>query len=134
MPTAAASRCARRCRSPPTAAPRSSRSAWDSGAPIASDSARQNLRFLASNRAFHLAIAEATSNDRLRQSIATLHDEMIRLLNLGLFSSGREPDAMRIDYELQHKQHDALIEAFAACDPSAAERVPCPRRLSMGGS
>jgi DNA-binding GntR family transcriptional regulator len=90
--------------------------------PTASDS-KQNLRFLTSNRAFHLAIAEATSNDRLTQSIATLHDEMIRLLNLGLFSSGREPDAMHIDYERQRKQHDALIEAFAACDPSAAERA-----------
>jgi DNA-binding GntR family transcriptional regulator len=91
--------------------------------PTASDSTKQNLRFLTSNRAFHLAIAEATSNDRLTQSIATLHDEMIRLLNLGLFSSGREPDAMHIDYERQRKQHDALIEAFAACDPSAAERA-----------
>ena len=91
--------------------------------PTASDSAKQNLRFLTSNRAFHVAIAEATGNDRLTASIATLHDEMVRLLNLGLFSSGREPDAMRIDYDLQRKQHDELIDAFAAGDPDASERA-----------
>ena len=91
--------------------------------PTASNSAKQNLRFLMSNRAFHLAVAEAAGNDRLAQSIATLHDEMVRLLHLGLFSSGREPDAMQIDYELQRAQHDALIEALAAGDPAGAERA-----------
>jgi DNA-binding GntR family transcriptional regulator len=59
----------------------------------------------------------------LSQSIVTLHDEMIRLLNLGLFSSRREPDAMRIDYELQRKQHDILIECVGGDDPDLAERA-----------
>jgi DNA-binding GntR family transcriptional regulator len=91
--------------------------------PTVSDSAKQNLRFLTSNRAFHIAIAEATRNGRLTQAIATLHDEMVRLLNLGLFSSGREPDAMRIDYEMQRQQHEALVDSLAAGDPDAAERA-----------
>lgn len=91
--------------------------------PTASDSAEQKLRFLTSNRAFHIAIAEATNNDRLAQSIVTLHDEMVRLLNLGLFSSGRAPDAMRIDYEMQRQQHDLLIDSLEAGDPAAAERA-----------
>jgi DNA-binding GntR family transcriptional regulator len=91
--------------------------------PTISDSTKQNLRFLTSNRAFHIAIAEATGNDRLAQAITTLHDEMARLLNLGLFSSGREPDALQIDYELQRQQHDVLIDSLAARDPDAAERA-----------
>jgi DNA-binding GntR family transcriptional regulator len=91
--------------------------------PTVSDSAKQNLRFLTSNRAFHIAIAEATGNDRLAQAITILHDEMVRLLNLGLFSSGREPETMRIDYELQRQQHDVLIVSLAAGDPEAAERA-----------
>jgi DNA-binding GntR family transcriptional regulator len=91
--------------------------------PTLSNSAKQNLRFLTSNRAFHIAIAQATGNDRLAQSIVTLHDEMVRLLNLGLFSSGRDPDAVRIDHELQRKQHEVLIASLAAGDPEAAERA-----------
>jgi DNA-binding GntR family transcriptional regulator len=91
--------------------------------PTASDSAKQKLRFLTSNRAFHIAIAAATNNDRLVQSIVTLHDEMVRLLNLGLFSSGREPDAMRVAHDLQRQQHDLLIDCLARGDPDAAKRA-----------
>jgi DNA-binding GntR family transcriptional regulator len=91
--------------------------------PRASDNAEQKLRFLTSNRTFHILIAEAAGNDRLVQSIVTLHDEMVRLLNLGLFASGREPDAMRLAHEMQRQQHDLLIDCLAGGDPEAAERA-----------
>jgi DNA-binding GntR family transcriptional regulator len=81
------------------------------------------LRFLTSSRTFHIAIAEATGNDRLAQSIGTLHDEMVRLLNLGLAFFGCEPNARRIDYESQHKQHDILIDCVGTGDPGSTKRA-----------
>ncbi|WP_233272859.1 GntR family transcriptional regulator [Paraburkholderia acidisoli] len=71
--------------------------------------------FLDTNRAFHLAIAEASGNTRLYRTLAGLMDEMSRLVALGFGVEGTRPD-------LRH-DHDALVEAFEAKDARRSETI-----------
>ena len=71
--------------------------------------------FLKANRAFHLAVAEASGSPRLARVLSNLLDESERALVLGLAVRNRS-------HEIQH-EHQALIEALAAGDADAAERV-----------
>ncbi len=71
--------------------------------------------FLKANRAFHLAVAEASGSPRLTRVLSNLLDESERALVLGLAVRDRS-------HEIQH-EHQALIEALAAGDADTAERV-----------
>jgi DNA-binding GntR family transcriptional regulator len=71
--------------------------------------------FLDSNQQFHLAIARASGNSRLVNSIATLLDEMKRLVALGFLNQGASP-------EIAH-DHDELIRALQKGDGEEAERI-----------
>ena len=77
--------------------------------------ARSISRFLDATKAFHVAIAQATGNPRLARCIGELHDEMTRLLHLGLGLRNRSQ-------ELQH-EHRALVKALLRGDGGTAERV-----------
>jgi len=77
--------------------------------------------FLKGNRDFHIQIAQAAGNHRVTRILESLHDEMERLLHLGLFANNRK--TLHIDHEMQRHQHEALIEALAAGDPAAAEKA-----------
>lgn len=72
-------------------------------------------RFLDANKAFHVAIAQATGNSRLANMIAQLLDQMTRLLHLGLGLRSRA-------LETQH-EHRALVKALARGDGETAERI-----------
>lgn len=72
-------------------------------------------RFLEANKAFHVAIAQATGNGRLASAIEQLLDEMSRLLHLGLGLRNRSQ-------EMQH-EHRALVKALLRGDGAGAERV-----------
>lgn len=72
-------------------------------------------RFLEANKAFHVAIAQATGNSRLANMTAQLHDQMTRLLHLGLGLRNRSQ-------ELQHGQR-ALVKALARGVGETAERI-----------
>lgn len=71
--------------------------------------------FLAANRAFHLAIAEAAASPRLLRVLSGLLDEAERALLLGLALRNRSD-------EIKH-EHQALIDAMAAGDTATAERI-----------
>jgi DNA-binding GntR family transcriptional regulator len=77
--------------------------------------AKSTARFLDANKAFHIAIADATGNPRLAAMIDQLLDEMTRLLHLGLGSRNRTS-------EMQH-EHRALVKALTRRDGEAAERI-----------
>jgi DNA-binding GntR family transcriptional regulator len=68
------------------------------------DDARSISRFLEANKAFHVTVADAAGNARLADSIERLHDEMTRLLHLGLGLRNRSQ-------EMQH-EHRALLKAL----------------------
>lgn len=72
-------------------------------------------RFLDANKAFHVAIAQATGNVRLASAIEQLLDEMTRLLHLGLGPRNRSQ-------EMQH-DHRALVKALIRGDGGAADRI-----------
>lgn len=72
-------------------------------------------RFLAVNREFHVAIAQASGNRRLAIVLAQLLEEMERLFHLGLQVRNRST-------EMEH-EHEALIDALARGDRDAAERA-----------
>lgn len=71
--------------------------------------------FLRANRAFHLAVAEASGSPRLARILSGLLDESERALVLGLAVRDRS-------HEIQH-EHKALIAALAVGDAETAERV-----------
>lgn len=71
--------------------------------------------FMDANKAFHLAIAQASGNDRLHRLLAGLLDEMSRLVALGFGVQKTKP-------EIKH-DHNALIEAFAEGDARRAELI-----------
>jgi DNA-binding GntR family transcriptional regulator len=77
--------------------------------------ARSITRFLEANEAFHVAIAQATGNQRLATMIAQLHEQMTRLLHLGLGLRNRSQ-------EMQH-EHRTLVKALARGDGETAERM-----------
>jgi len=71
--------------------------------------------FLDANREFHLAIAAASGNARLHRTLASLLDEMSRLVALGFGVQGTKP-------EIKH-DHNAMIDAFVAGDERRAETI-----------
>jgi DNA-binding GntR family transcriptional regulator len=77
--------------------------------------ARSTARFLEANKAFHVAIAEATGNARLAAAIEQLLDEMTRLLHLGL---GLRKGSQATLYE-----HKTLVKALSRGDGEAAEHI-----------
>jgi len=77
--------------------------------------AKSTSRFLEANKAFHVAIAQATGNARLAAAIEHLLDEMTRLLHLGL-------GLRKGPQEMQH-EHKALVKALARADGESAERI-----------
>ncbi|WP_243453585.1 FCD domain-containing protein [Polymorphobacter multimanifer] len=88
-------------------------------APQNAHSADERLAFVAANRAFHRAIAAATGNARLYALLDALADEGERLVHLGLFGPGSQMH----DRAEADDGHEALIAAFEARDPAAAERA-----------
>lgn len=72
-------------------------------------------RFLEANKAFHVAIAQATGNSRLAGAIEQLLDEMTRLLHLGLGLRNRSQEM-----QLEHR---ALVKSLMRGDGSTAERI-----------
>jgi DNA-binding GntR family transcriptional regulator len=77
--------------------------------------ARSISRFLDANKAFHVAIAGTTGNIRLSAMIAQLHDQMTRLLHLGLGLRNRS-------HEMQNEQR-ALLKALVRGNGDMAERL-----------
>ena len=71
--------------------------------------------FMDANKAFHLAIAAASGNERLHKSLTTLLDEMSRLVALGFGVQKTKP-------EIKH-DHNAMIEAFAEGDCKRVELI-----------
>ncbi len=71
--------------------------------------------FLEVNTEFHVTIARASGNERLAEAVLALLDEMERLLHLGLALRNRS-------VEMQH-EHRTLVDALAAGDGAAAERI-----------
>lgn len=71
--------------------------------------------FMDANKAFHLAIAEASGNQRLQRQLSALLDEMSRLVALGFGVQKTKP-------EIKH-DHNALIEAFAEHDVRRVEQI-----------
>jgi DNA-binding GntR family transcriptional regulator len=77
--------------------------------------AKSTARFLEANKAFHVAIAQATGNARLASAIEQLLDEMTRLLHLGL--------GLRKGTQESHFEHKSLVKALARGDGETAERI-----------
>ncbi|WP_144633999.1 GntR family transcriptional regulator [Bordetella genomosp. 13] len=71
--------------------------------------------FMDANKAFHLAIAQASGNVRLHRTLGQLMDEMSRLVALGFGVQKTKP-------EIKH-DHNALIEALAEGDGKRAETI-----------
>ncbi len=76
---------------------------------------KSTLRFLDSNRAFHLAIVEASGNRRFLRLLTQIFDETTRVMHIGLGVRNRNA-------EMQH-EHDALVEALEAGDGDAAAKI-----------
>jgi DNA-binding GntR family transcriptional regulator len=91
--------------------------------PGGSKSEDAELRFLASNREFHLVIARATGNQRMITIVTQLMDDMARLIHVGLFSSDWRRGAMHGEHKSQTQEHMDLIEALAVGDADGAERA-----------
>lgn len=89
-------------------------------APGSSKAEQAEMKFLAANRQFHLAIARASGNLRMLALMTQLLDEMAKLLHLGLFSSDWRAGSMLDVHRDQAQQHQDLINAFARADPGAA--------------
>ena len=79
------------------------------------DSAQSIADFLEANKAFHLAIVETTGNVRLSAMIGQLHDQMTRLLHLGLGLRNRSR-------EMQMEQR-ALLKALVRGHGDSAEQL-----------
>jgi DNA-binding GntR family transcriptional regulator len=71
--------------------------------------------FMDANKQFHLAIAEATGNERLLRTLSGLMDEMSRLVALGF-------NVQRVKPEIKH-DHNAMIKAFEERDGKSAEMI-----------
>jgi DNA-binding GntR family transcriptional regulator len=80
-----------------------------------SDDARSIGRFLEMNKDFHVAIADTTGNLRLAAMIAQLHDQMTRLLHLGLGLRNRSTE--------MQGEHRALVKALLRGNGDGAERI-----------
>jgi DNA-binding GntR family transcriptional regulator len=73
------------------------------------------LGFLAANRAFHVAVAGLSGNQRLARQVGRLLDESTRMLVMGLSLRDRSS-------EMAH-EHRELIEALAAGDADEAAAI-----------
>jgi DNA-binding GntR family transcriptional regulator len=71
--------------------------------------------FMDANKQFHLAIVQATGNERLMRTLSALMDEMSRLVALGF-------NVQRVRPEIRH-DHNSLIKAFEDRDEKAAETI-----------
>ncbi|MFK7702048.1 GntR family transcriptional regulator [Pseudomonas caspiana] len=71
--------------------------------------------FMDANKAFHMAIIEASGNERLVRTLSGLMDEMTRLVALGFNVQGTKP-------EIKH-DHNAMISAFEEGDGKRAELI-----------
>lgn len=71
--------------------------------------------FLEANRSFHMAIANASGNERLSRTLSGLLDEMTRLVALGFGVQRVRPNI--------ENDHTLLIEHLCAGDADAAETV-----------
>lgn len=71
--------------------------------------------FMDANKAFHLAIAAASGNERLHKTLGSLMDEMSRLVALGFGVQRTKP-------EIKH-DHNSMIDAFAEGDGKRAELI-----------
>lgn len=80
-----------------------------------SNDVKSITRIIDANKAFHVAIAQATGNGRLAAMVAQLHDQMTRLMHLGLGLRNRS-------LEMQH-EHRALVKALVRGDGELAERI-----------
>lgn len=87
--------------------------------------ARSIARFLEANKAFHVTVAQAAGNARLVDSIERLHDEMTRLLHLGLGLRNRSQ-------EVQH-EHRSLVKALVRGDGGTAEKI-CREQIETARS
>lgn len=86
---------------------------------------KSTARFLEANKAFHVAIAQATDNARLAAAIEHLLDEMTRLLHLGLGLRKGAPDTLT--------EHRNLVKALARGDGETAERM-CREQIEASRS
>ena len=77
--------------------------------------ARSISRFLEASKAFHVAVAGITGNDRLSSMIADLHDQMTRLLHLGLGLRDRSNEML--------VEQRALLKALVRGNGDVAERL-----------
>lgn len=98
--------------------------------PGASKSPNAELRFLQSNREFHMAIARAAGNHKIVTLMDQLMDDMARLIHLGLFSTDWRAGSMEREHSGQAREHASLIAAFEARDPVAAEEAARAHVLS----
>jgi DNA-binding GntR family transcriptional regulator len=71
--------------------------------------------FMDANKAFHMAIIQASGNERLVRTLSGLMDEMTRLVALGFNVQGTKP-------EIKH-DHNAMINAFEEGDGKRAELI-----------
>lgn len=71
--------------------------------------------FMDANKAFHMAIIEASGNERLVRTLSGLMDEMTRLVALGF-------NVQRTKPEIKH-DHNAMINAFEEGDGKRAELI-----------
>jgi DNA-binding GntR family transcriptional regulator len=76
---------------------------------------KSTTRYLDANKAFHVAVAQATGNLRLAGAIEQLLDEMTRLLHLGLGLRNRSQE--------MQQEHRALVKALSRGDGGTAERI-----------
>ena len=72
-------------------------------------------RFLRANRAFHIAVAEASGNGRLAAFVGKLLEDMERILHLGL--------DLRDSAEEMAAEHAELVDALLRGDGALARRV-----------
>ena len=86
---------------------------------------KSTSRFLDANKAFHVAIAQATGNARLAGAIEQLLDEMTRLLHLGLGLRNRSQE--------MQQEHRALVKALSRGDGGTAERI-CREQIEAARS
>ena len=76
------------------------------------DEPDSHISFLQTNRAFHLALAEAAANHRLVELLNGLFDEMERLFHLGL--------RLRDSSEEMRREHQELVAALENGDVETA--------------